>query len=408
MSYSVVDMQNISLLIKPASYQCNIACPHCFYKRVEDVYPDSQTFMNSETADALIRKTLGLGCEQNTFCWQGGEPTLMGIDFFREVISLQKRHGRSGQTVGNSLQTNGILIDDEWARFLAENKFLVGLSLDGPRDLHDRYRKFSSGEGSFDKAMDAAGRLRRHGVEFNILTLLTDSNVNEPETLYRFFRQNGFHHLQFVPCFEKDPATGKELPFSISAEQLGNFHKKLFDLWLEDGFPDVSIRIFEDILIHFIDGVQVSCGWQERCGSYFVVEHNGDVYPCDFFVYSEWKLGNIVEDSYEGIARNPLIEKFAEMKAAVPGECESCQWISFCHGDCTKLRLDGRGGYENRSAYCVARKALLEHIEPHLESIKQKVVEIRRANRPRVHYPDVGRNDPCPCGSGLKYKKCCG
>ncbi len=210
-------MQNISLLIKPASYMCNIDCAHCFYKRVEDVYPQ-ETLMSAQTAETLVRKTLGLGREQNTFCWQGGEPTLMGVDFFREVIELQKRYGSSGQVVGNSLQTNGILIDDEWAEFLAESSFLVGLSLDGPRELHDRYRKLASGEGSFDKVMNAVGLLRKHGVEFNILTLLTDSNVFEPEKLYRFFREHGFSHLQFIPCFEKDPETGETPPFSISAE----------------------------------------------------------------------------------------------------------------------------------------------------------------------------------------------
>ena len=401
-------MQNISLLIKPASYMCNIDCAHCFYKRVEGVYPQQRTMMTAQTAEALISKTLGLGCAENTFCWQGGEPTLMGVDFFREIIELQKRHGSGGQVIGNSLQTNGILLDDEWARFLAESNFLVGLSLDGPPDLHDRYRKLASGEGSFDKVMNAVGLLRKHGVEFNILTLLTDSNVSEPEKLYGFFRERGFSHLQFVPCFERDEKTGKDLPFSITAKQLGEFHCRLFDLWLEDGFPDVSIRVFEDILIHYIDGAIVSCNWQQRCGSYFVIEHNGDVYPCDFFVYPEWKLGNIVEDSYEQIGASSLLPEFAEMKAAITGECESCRWLSFCHGDCTKFRLDEHGEYGNRSAYCEARKMLFDHIEPHLESFKQRVLDIRRQNQPRPEYPAVGRNDPCPCGSGHKYKKCCG
>ena len=152
-------MQNISLLIKPASYSCNIECAHCFYKRVEDVYPAKKPRMDSETAAALIQKTMQLGCEQNTFCWQGGEPTLMGVGFFREIVGLQKQYGTSGQIVGNSLQTNGILIDESWASFLAEYRFLVGLSLDGPRELHDHYRKFASGRGSFDDAMNAVSRL---------------------------------------------------------------------------------------------------------------------------------------------------------------------------------------------------------------------------------------------------------
>jgi uncharacterized protein len=364
--------------------------------------------MTAETANTLIRKTLELGCEENTFCWQGGEPTLMGVDFFREVIRAQKQFGRSGQVVGNSLQTNGILIDSEWAEFLAESRFLVGLSVDGPEEMHDHYRKFPSGKGTFENVMNTVKLFRDSGVEFNILTLLTDSNVSEPDKLYRFFREEGFSHLQFVPCFEKDTETGGDCPFSITAGQLGNFHCRIFDLWLEDGFPDVSIRIFEDILIYFIDGIHVSCNWYEECGSYFVVEHNGDVYPCDFFVYPEWKLGNIVEDSYEEIGGNPLLSEFARMKGGICEECSGCQWLRFCHGDCTKFRLDGKGGYEKLSAYCSARKMLLEHIEPHVESIKRKVLEIRQRGLPPVHYAGVGRNDPCPCGSGLKYKKCCG
>jgi len=400
-------MQTTSLLIKPSSYTCNIECAHCFYKRVKDVYPERRPLMSPETAATLIRKTLALGCTHNTFCWQGGEPTLMGIDFFREAVRAQKRFGRSGQIVGNSLQTNGILIDSEWAQFLAESRFLVGLSIDGPEEFHDHYRKFASGKGTFSSAMNAVDLFRSHGVEFNVLTLLTDANVSEPEVIYNFLRGQGFSHLQFVPCFEKDAATGEALPFSVTPEQLGHFHCTLFDLWLEDGFPDVSIRIFEDILIYFIDGVHVSCNWFEECASYFVIEHNGDVYPCDFFVYPEWKLGNIVENSYDEIVRNPLLRKFASMKSAVNKECADCRWLSFCHGDCTKFR-HGSGGYECVSAYCGARKMLLQHVEPHVESIKEKVLEIRRRNQPRIDYPGVGRNDPCPCGSGLKFKKCCG
>jgi uncharacterized protein len=301
-----------------------------------------------------------------------------------------------------------VLIDEAWAEFLAENRFLVGLSIDGPEEFHDHYRRFASGKGSFKNAMKTAELFRNYGVEFNVLTLLTDANVSEPERLYRFFREQGFSHLQFVPCFEKDPATGEDLPFSITPEQLGHFHCSLFDLWLEDGFPDVSIRIFEDILIYFIDGVHVSCNWYEECGSYFVIEHNGDVYPCDFFVYPEWKLGNIVENSYEEFSASPLLDEFGKMKSAVSGKCTECRWLSFCHGDCTKFRLGSDGGYGRLSAYCGARKMLFEHIEPHLESIKEKVLEIRRSHQIPVQYPGVGRNDPCPCGSGRKFKKCCG
>ncbi len=404
----MIKPHTFSLLIKPSSYRCNIGCDYCFYKRVESVYPERTPFMTPEVAATVIRKSLRLGCPENTFCWQGGEPTLLGLDFYRQAVRAQMEFATRGQIIGNSLQTNGILLDDKWAEFLFQNRFLVGLSLDGPEDIHNRYRKYRSGEGTFAEVMRAAELLKKYRVEFNILCLLTDVNVKEPEQVYRFFRNYDFNHLQFVPCYERDALSGRIMPFSITEQELGEFHCGLFDLWLKDGFPDVSVRIFDDILIYLIDGVHVSCNWSDRCDSYLLVEHNGDVYPCDFFVYPEWKLGNVVEDSCEKIMNCSARRKFAEMKGAVPGDCVDCKWLSFCRGDCTKFRLDEAGGYRNRSAYCNARKMLLEHIEPHLEPIREKVMEFRRQRAVRIHHSGVGRNDPCPCGSGLKYKKCCG
>jgi uncharacterized protein len=401
-------MDNITLLIKPSSHRCNIECTYCFYRRVKALYPDGHSFMTIETAEMLIRKALRLGCRECQFCWQGGEPTLMGIDFFREIVRLQKKHGLSGQVIGNSIQTNGILIDDNWAQFLAENSFLVGLSLDGPEDVHDRYRRTPAGKGTFNKVMNAARTLRQHGAAFNILTLLTDRNVKQAERLYGFFRREGFSHLQFVPCMERNPATGEILPYSIMAEDLGRFHCSLFDLWMKDGFYDVSIRTFEDILIYYVDGVHTSCNWLRECASYVVVEHNGDVYPCDFFVYPEWKLGNIREDSYHQILENPLRRKFARMKSGLPGQCRSCRWLDFCHGDCSKFRVPAGDAPESVSALCEARKMLFEHMEPHLPLIREKALKVRAARQSDGRRAGTGRNERCPCGSGLKYKKCCG
>jgi uncharacterized protein len=400
-------MSSITLLIKPTSFRCNLDCSYCFYRRVEGVYPELEHFMDLETAGTLIRKALRLGHEENLFCWQGGEPTLMGLDFFRQVVRLQRELALPGQTIGNSIQTNGVLIDKAWADFFGDSGFFVGLSLDGPEQLHDYYRKSSSGKGTFSKVMRAAQLLKDRGVQFNILTLVNDRNVSEPEKLYRFFRSHGFSHLQFIPCFETDPATGRSQPFSITGEQLGRFHCALFDLWMKDGFTDVSIRTFEDILIYYIDGVHVSCNWFQECASYLVVEHNGDVYPCDFFVFPEWKLGNIVADTFQQIAANPLRKKFARIKAELPQACKGCRWLPFCHGDCTKFRGDEKGP-EAASVFCEARKMLLEHMEPFLPLIREKALLIRSKMRGGAARGNVGRNAPCPCGSGLKHKKCCG
>jgi uncharacterized protein len=398
---------SITLLIKPASYRCNIECAYCFYKRVGGVYPCAGS-MDLATAENLIRKTLSLGFDQNNFCWQGGEPTLMGIDFYKHVVDLQKRYAQPGQIIGNTIQTNGVLIDPSWAEFFFKNRFFIGLSLDGPDFVHDHYRKSASGKGTFEKVMRAAGLLTAEKVEFNILSLLTDANISRPETLYRFFRRNGLNHLQFIPCVESDPVTKEPMPYAVSGEQLGNFYRTLFDLWMKDGFREVSIRAFEDILIYYIDRIHTSCSGLEKCGAYLVVEHNGDVYPCDFFVYPEWKLGNLTEDTYSKIFNNHLLKKFSELKADIPEPCAECRWLAFCRGDCTRLRRDGNGGFGNLSLLCSAQKMLLDHMESHLESIKEKALRIRRRNRIERSSRVMGRNAMCPCNSGLKYKKCCG
>lgn len=360
--------------------------------------------MERSTVETLVRKTLLLGEAQNQFCWQGGEPTSMGIDFFREVIQFQRQYAYPGQVAVNSIQTNGVLLNEEWADFLAENNFLVGLSMDGPKDIHDRYRRTPSGKGTFDRVVRSAELLKSRGVQFNILTLLTDANVSRPEEIYRFFYKGGFKHLQFIPCFECDPVSGEPCAFSITGAELGEFYCRLFDLWMRNGFPEVSIRAFEDPLIFFIDGVHVSCSWQERCGSYLVVEYNGDVYPCDFYVYPEWKIGNIVDDSFAAIFRSPRFSEFSGMKTALPRVCRECKWISFCNGDCVRLRGSGP---ENRSEFCSASRMLLEHMQPHFGRIWQIALNYRRKQQGGAP-GGVGRNASCPCGSGLKYKKCCG
>jgi uncharacterized protein len=410
-------MQSLSLLIKPSSHRCNLSCDYCFYRRVGRLYPQG-TLMTIETADLMIRKALEAAGGRVSFTWQGGEPTLLGLDFYREVVRLQNRFRGPGQAVENVLQTNGVLITDEWADFLKKNRFLVGVSLDGPREIHDRYRRDGKQQGTYDAVMRGIARLRKAGVPFNVLCLVTDANVGDPESLYRFFRGHDFSHLQFIPCRETDPDTGGLLGFSVTAPALLAFYTRLFDLWMKDGFFDVSIRMFEDILIYLIDGAKVSCGFADRCDSYLLVEHNGDVYPCDFFVYPEYRIGNIVDSSFSELAAAPARERFAALKSALPGPCTGCEWVAFCRGDCTRFRADGAGGYEGLSAFCEVNRGLLAHIAPHLPEIRHRVAEFRERTRrgggqkivggPMGAGGAIGRNDPCPCGSGLKYKRCCG
>ncbi|MBU1742055.1 MAG: radical SAM protein, partial [Proteobacteria bacterium] len=247
---------------------------------------------------------------------------------------------------------------------------LVGLSLDGPAEIHDAYR-VRPGGGSHDQAMRAAGLMQTHGVEFNILAMLTDRSVGRPEEVYRFFRRHGFDYLQFITCFEW--AGDRPARFSVRGRETGEFYGRLFDLWMADGFPEVSIRLFEDILIFFFDRVRVSCGWMERCDSYLVVEHNGDCYPCDFFVEPGWRLGNLVTDELSQILASPRRGEFAAQKSRPPAECRDCLLLPFCQGDCPRYRRGPGGDYTGVSEFCVALKMLVHHMEPSLPRIMDEV-----------------------------------
>ncbi len=400
-------MNTLNFLIKPVSHLCNLHCSYCFYKKTEAIYPDEKTFMSEETAEVMIQKALEYGAAVNSFCWQGGEPTLLGVDFYRTVVEHQKQYRQANQMIEISLQTNGLLLDSPWCEFLAQNHVLVGLSLDGPAEVHDQYRTSSTGSGSFQKVLQKVNLMRKHRVEFNILTLLTDANIRQPDELYAFFRSQDFSWLQFIPCFEHDPVSGDPQPYSISGADLGRFYCRMFDLWFKDGFPYVSVRLFEDILLYMLDGVHASCCWNKRCNSYIVVEHNGDCYPCDFYVDPAWKLGNICEDSLDSLLTSPLREKFANLKSDIPHGCEDCRWKPFCNADCTRHRMSTPGKYDRQSEYCIAWKMLLEHIEPKADELAQRSANLRQAHQQNI-LDTTPRSAPCPCGSGKKFKRCCG
>ncbi|MBS3756796.1 MAG: anaerobic sulfatase maturase [Desulfobacterales bacterium] len=392
----------MSLLVKPTSWRCNLDCTYCFYKRVADAYPTAP-YMNRATLAAVIRTALESGADQISFCWQGGEPTLLGVDFFRAAVALQQRYARPGQQVENSFQTNGILLDEDWLRFFAQNRFLVGVSLDGPAEIHDACRRDKSGRGTFDRVMGAIDGMQTHGVDFNILTLVHDQNVTAADRLYDFLRGQGFTHMQFTPCFEApDPAAGP-----VDGPALGDFYCQLFDRWYADGFARVSVRLFADILMYLVDGAAPSCCWQTECRSYLVVEHNGDCYPCDFYVYPEWRLGNLVQDGLAAIADSDLRRAFSARKAQMPPACRQCAWFGFCRGDCTRFRQDAAGQPAGTSRFCKAWSRLLEHIQPVHREMRERAVNLRQAVL-SGRFAATGRNQPCPCGSGKKFKKCCG
>jgi len=248
--------QSFTLLIKPSGSDCNIDCAYCFYKGRDASVGHGRQRMSAGVLEKLVGAYMRQGFEVSGFAWQGGEPTLMGLDFFRRAVELQKKYGSAGQQVSNTLQTNGVLLDDDWCRFFHDNKFLLGISIDGPKEFHDRYRLDHSGKGTFDMVIRGIETCRKYEVQFSALVLLNNNNVLQPETLFEFCIENELTYLQFIPCVETDPATGGPAEFSITARQYGDFLCRLFDLWYENGPEKLNIREFDSLVTHYVMGKQ--------------------------------------------------------------------------------------------------------------------------------------------------------
>lgn len=347
-----------SLLIKPASAVCNLDCAYCFYlDRDADPYKALPARrMTLDTLERLVDTYLFYSYPNSVFAFQGGEPTLAGLPFFEKVVEFQKRHGRDGHVVSNALQTNAILLDKNWCDLFRSYNWLLGVSLDGPEELHDRYRFDKQGRGTWKRVMVGVELLQKNRVEFNILCVLSQANVERPKELYRFYRRLGVDNLQFIPLAEFDPQ-GRPQPFTITPEQYGRFLCELFDLWWPDR-RKVRIRFFDNIAEALAGQKPGSCTMHVTCDSYVVVEYNGDVFPCDFFVEGSWKLGNIVLDSWTEIARRTRRYSFAAKKTLAHPECQVCEYQSICHGGCPKLRHGQHGRFEDLDYFCQAYKMI--------------------------------------------------
>jgi len=357
--------------------------------------------MPDRVLESLIQQAMALDPSQAIFGWQGGEPTLCGLAFFRRVVELQQRYGYPGQSVSNGLQTNGLLLDDDWARFFREYSFLVGISLDGPAHYHDRFRHYRNGAGSHAQVMEAISRLERHGVAYNILSVVNAITGSHGAEIYDYLVDQGFRYLQFIPCVEVDPETGHVTEFSVRPEQYGDMLCAVFDRWYNGGRPEVSIRDFDSILGCYLGEEPSVCSYQAQCGAYLVVEYNGDMYPCDFAVREELRLGNIEGVSLEQAFGGPRMAAFAEAKAIPRSECARCAWQMLCRQGCP--RLVGLGGNE-RHYLCRGLQKFYAHSYAGFMHLRDSLLPGSREPGP---VRAVGRNDPCPCGSGKKVKQCC-
>lgn len=344
--------------------------------------------MSDEILEKLVKSYMSTDQQTYSFGWQGGEPTLMGVDFFREVISLQKKYGRSGAVVANGLQTNATLIDDDLAAHLARYNFLLGCSLDGPAGIHDRYRLTAGGIPTHQSVINGIETLKRYGVQFNIIVLVTQANVTRAREVYQYFKNSGYFFQQYIPCVEFD-AKGNLLPFAITAEQWGEFLCSIFDEWYPQDFDRVSIRHFDSILEKMLEGTDNVCTLGRNCCQYFVVEYNGDVYPCDFFVRNDLKIGNIMDTTWEEALASCHYQEFGAQKARWNPACERCDCLTLCSGDCLKHRTYAGNEPQNLSWLCAGWKKFLRHTQDRF----QKIAVLINSRRLQMTQSDSGTSN---------------
>ena len=428
------------LMAKPSGAVCNIDCEYCFYLEKEKLYPEKgkDWRMGEEILELYVRRYIeAQDVDVVDFAWQGGEPTLMGLDFYRRAVELQAEHA-AGKTIRNSFQTNGILLDDEWGDFLAEHGFLVGLSVDGPRELHDHHRVDKGGKPTFDKVMRGLEVLKRHGVEFNTLTTVNANNARHPLEVYRFLRDAGSRHMQFIPIVERvastpcsgglslvTPGFGAEArvtSWSVPGKRFGAFLCTIFDEWVRRDVGRVFVQAFDVALAQWAGRESPLCIHRETCGDALIIEHNGDVYSCDHFVYPEHALGNVRERSLTEMVGSEQQRRFGtDKRDTLPEHCRTCDVRFACNGGCPKQRfLTTPDGEPGLNYLCEGYKAFFHHIDPYMRFMAEQLAR-RRAPADVMAWTrrrdetalaealaGAGRNDPCPCGSGEKLKRCHG
>ncbi|MCF8032294.1 MAG: anaerobic sulfatase maturase [Desulfarculaceae bacterium] len=364
-----------SLLIKPAGPDCNLSCDYCFYLEKAELFNSKQTHrMTGAILEEVVRQAMRQAGREINFIWQGGEPTLMGLDFFRKAVELQQRYGRD-QTVGNGLQTNGLLIDSQWAQFLRSYQWLVGLSLDGPQHVHDHHRKTGRGQGTWEPVVESAKRLLDAEVAVNALVVVTDYSVRFAQEIYEFHKNLGLNYMQFIPCVEADKQDPSAVSsFSVPSEPYGHFLCQLFDLWMDDFTdltPTTSIRFFDSLFYQYLGLPAPECTLLPECGNYVVVEHNGEVFSCDFFVQPAWRLGNVMYSRLSDMLNAEKQRQFGRRKAHWPDTCGDCRWLGHCAGGCPKDRLRGQGP-EKQNHLCSAYQIFFEYSDQRFRDLADK------------------------------------
>lgn len=360
-------MPPLSLLIKPVSSLCNLRCKYCFYHSLaENRKVGYYGTMSADTLETIVKKAFLYADKICIFAFQGGEPTLAGLDFYKNFIGYVKKYNTKNINVSCAIQTNGTLIDDEWAKFFFENKFLVGISLDGPKDIHNYFRYDANGSSLFIKVMEAIKLLNKYKVEYNILSVVTSYSARHVQKIYNFFKKNNFKFLQFIPCL--DPLDEKnEQDYSLTNEKYTLFLKLLFDLWYEDIKIKnmISIRLFDSFLGTILRYPPDTCGTNGICSANLVIEADGSVFPCDFYVLDKWLLGNINENNFGDILNSKIIKEFINESYNINPECEMCRFNKLCKGGCKRYK-EPLNGKNDKNNYCLAYKNFFEYAEERL------------------------------------------
>ncbi len=363
------------ILSKPIGPLCNLDCEYCFYLDKTDYYPETKQFdMGDTTLEAHVKNYIEsqpVGCREVTFGWQGGEPTLRGLDFFRQAVALQQKHARPGMKIINTLQTNGVLINDNWAAFLKQHEFLVGISIDGDEELHDHYRKTRSGKGSYRQVVQGLQMLQKHQVDTNVLTVIQNHNGDHGKRVYRHLKQLGVRFIQFIPIVEPEKGKGVS-ERSVSPAQFGQFMVDVFEEWRKGDIGKVYVSHFDNALGMHLGMPSSICVHAPQCGENLVVEHNGDVYSCDHFVYPEFKLGNINQRDYPDLIETPIQQQFSTRKPiGSQTHCQRCDQRSLCHGACPAQRIDENGELSISAKHylCEGYYQLFSHLRPYLEAM---------------------------------------
>ena len=382
------------VMLKPAGAHCNLACKYCYYLEKNKLYPTAQRhLMSDEMLEQFTREYIeAQTMNQVLFTWHGGEPLLRSIDFYRKALSLQQKYA-GGRRIDNVIQTNGTLLTDEWCEFFAQNHWLVGISIDGPQPYHDHYRLTAAGKPSWQKVMQGIKLLKKHGVEWNAMAVVNAYNVNHPLEFYRFFKENGCQFLQFTPIVERltrhedgrtlaSLADKNEISLSeasVAPEQWGYFLCAIFDEWVRKDVGKIFVEIFDCTLANWMGISPGICAYSKECGHAGVMEHNGDVYSCDHFVFPEYKLGNIRDHSLIDMLYGEQQQEFSRLKhSSLPRQCKECDMEFACHGECPKNRfMKDKYGDSGLNYLCPGYYHYYQHVAPYMDYMKQELMAQR-------------------------------